>query len=104
MGADIEMGGVAWRSMTDLAQSGAWVKLSGWYRLGAQAPYASLLETMRRIVDLFGPRVVWGSDWPHTAFVAHDAPPYASTWQPVLEGLGAPAASSLRNRLPAIYR
>jgi len=104
MGTDIETDDAAWGPLTDLAQASAWIKLSGWYRLGAKAPYTPLLDTTHRIVDLFGLRVVWGSDWPHTAFVADHIPPYVSTWQPVLEGLGVEAASALRNRTPAIYR
>jgi len=104
MGAGIETDDSAWGPLSDLAHAGASIKLSSWYRLGERAPYAPLMDTTRRVVDLFGPRVVWGSDWPHTAFKPDDLPPYVSTWQPVLEALGVSAASSLRNCTPTIYR
>jgi predicted TIM-barrel fold metal-dependent hydrolase len=77
----------AWQLLAGLAQSGAWLKLSGWYRLQADAPYDSLDRSIRRAAGLFGTRLVWGSDWPHTSF-GHDAlPAYASTWQPVARTL-----------------
>lgn len=94
----------AWTHMHALAKSGAWVKLSGWYRLGARAPYTPLLNATRRVADTFGQRIVWGSDWPHTAFHADEMPAYRSTWQPVVDALGESAAFALRNRVPAIYR
>lgn len=93
----------AWTYLQALAQLGAWVKLSGWYRLGAQAPYAPLQNNTCRIAKIFGPRMVWGSDWPHTAFLTNAMPTYASTWQPVVDALGASAAKALRDQLPAIY-
>jgi predicted TIM-barrel fold metal-dependent hydrolase len=103
MGAGIEMDDARFEPLAKLAHAGAWVKLSGWYRLGASAPYAPLLNTARRVVDMFGPRSVWGSDWPHTSFNPDEMPPYASTWQPVLEALGVEASRELRTRTPAIY-
>jgi predicted TIM-barrel fold metal-dependent hydrolase len=94
----------AWAALQALQAQGAWVKLSGWYRLGAQAPYAALVPTIARVGALFGPRLVWGSDWPHTAFAEEARPPYASTWQPVVDALGADTAARLRGRWPGIYR
>jgi predicted TIM-barrel fold metal-dependent hydrolase len=93
----------AWAALQALQAQGAWVKLSGWYRLGAQAPYAALVPTIARVGALFGPRLVWGSDWPHTAFADNERPPYASTWQPVVEALGTDAADLVRQRWPDIY-
>jgi predicted TIM-barrel fold metal-dependent hydrolase len=93
----------AWEAATQLAERGAWLKLSGWYRLHAQAPYTGLVPLVRRLAGLFGDRMVWGSDWPHTMF-AHDAmPTYAETWQPVVEALGRACAETLRGRRPPIY-
>ena len=93
----------AWHAAADLAARGAWLKLSGWYRLDAQAPYTSLAPRIRRLADLFGDRMVWGSDWPHTTFPPDAMPPYAETWQPVVDALGRLAAEALRARRPPIY-
>jgi predicted TIM-barrel fold metal-dependent hydrolase len=94
----------AWRAAERLAARGAWLKLSGWYRLDAEAPYTSLVPNIRRLAGLFGDRMVWGSDWPHTKFPPQAMPAYADTWQPVVEALGRAAAEALRGRCPPIYR
>ena len=93
----------AWRAAELLAARGAWLKLSGWYRLNAKAPYTSLVPCIRRLADLFGDRLVWGSDWPHTTFSPDAMPPYAESWQPVVVALGRKAAEALRGRHPPIY-
>jgi predicted TIM-barrel fold metal-dependent hydrolase len=93
----------AWRAAETLAAHGAWLKLSGWYRLNAQAPYAALVPRIRRLAELFGTRMVWGSDWPHTTFAPEALPPYTQTWQPVIDALGEEAAEALRRRQPSIY-
>lgn len=97
-------GQAPWQAAAALAAQGAWLKLSGWYRLGAQAPYAELVPHIQRLAGLFGERLVWGSDWPHTLFAPEAMPAYASTWQPVMDALGREAAEALRRRQPAIYR
>lgn len=102
-GAGVPDDHFAWQAIEALAADGAWLKLSGWYRLEAQAPYTSLVPRIRRLAGLFGERLVWGSDWPHTKFAPDALPAYATTWQPVVEALGAEAADALRQRRPAIY-
>jgi predicted TIM-barrel fold metal-dependent hydrolase len=102
-GAQVAGDHPAWRAAEVLAEHGAWIKLSGWYRLGAQAPYARLVPHIRRLAGIFGDRMVWGSDWPHTAFAPEAMPPYAESWQPVVDALGRQAADALRVRHPAIY-
>ncbi|MBL8307679.1 MAG: amidohydrolase family protein [Rubrivivax sp.] len=94
----------AWTALAALAHQGAWVKLSGWYRLGVDPPYASLAPQVLRLASLFGHRLVWGSDWPHTAFAPDALPAYAALWQPVVEALGRAQAQALRERVPAVYR
>jgi predicted TIM-barrel fold metal-dependent hydrolase len=94
----------AWRAAESLAAGGAWLKLSGWYRLGAAPPYRDLVPRIRRLAALFDDRLVWGSDWPHTTFAPEAMPPYAQTWQPVVDALGPEAAQALRDRPPSIYR
>jgi predicted TIM-barrel fold metal-dependent hydrolase len=94
---------LAWQALEALAAEGAWLKLSGWYRLDAPAPYTVLVPRIRRLAALFGERLVWGSDWPHTAFAPEAMPAYGSTWRPVVEALGPQAADALRRRRPAIY-
>lgn len=73
----------AWANLRALARAGAWIKLSGWYRLGLEAPYALEALRLSEISDLFGANTIWGSDWPHTSFALGDAPKYAQVWQPL---------------------
>ncbi len=102
--AGLADGHPAWAAVQALAGAGAWVKLSGWYRLGAAAPYLALLPVIRRLAGLFGPRMVWGSDWPHTSFQADRLPPYASTLSPVREALGDAALHAvLRQHARSLY-
>lgn len=103
LAADTPPDDPAWAELQALADGGAWIKLSGWYRLGASAPYAALVPHIRRVVAMFGQRCLWGSDWPHTAFAPQAMPTYASTWQPVVDALGEGAAERMRRRLPEIY-
>lgn len=85
----------AWQAAAELAAGGAWLKLSGWYRLGSEAPHDVLLPTIRRAAALFGPRCVWGSDWPHTSFAPDRLPSYDSTLHPLRAALGEPATRSI---------
>ncbi len=94
----------AWNAAADLAAQGAWIKLSGWYRLGAQAPYAELAPHIHKAMGLFKKRVVWGSDWPHTLFEDGKGPTYRSVWGPLVLAVGSASAIDLRARLPAIYQ
>lgn len=79
----------AWQALTQLAALGAWVKLSGWYRLRAVAPYFLLDDAIRKMALLFRDHLVWGSDWPHTSFAPEAMPPYAGTREPLLRVLSA---------------
>jgi predicted TIM-barrel fold metal-dependent hydrolase len=85
----------AWAAAQALADGGAWIKLSGWYRLGSTAPYAALWPNIRRAAALFGPHMVWGSDWPHTSFDADRLPAYESTLAPVRASLDAAQLNAL---------
>ncbi len=104
VGADAQHQAAVWPALARLADSGAWIKLSGWYRLTASEPYDALLPAIERVASMFGDRLVWGSDWPHTFFDAMNIPSYASTWAPVLAALGPSRAKDLRDSLAAIYR
>ena len=80
----------AWQALEKLAAQGAWVKLSGWYRLQSDAPYAALDNNISLVAKLFADHWVWGSDWPHTSFAAGALPAYASNLGPaarVLSGV-----------------
>ena len=101
--ATLPAGDPAWAAVQALADGGAWVKLSGWYRLGATAPYDTLHDTIRRVARLFGPRCVWGSDWPHTSFAPEAMPTYGSTWVPVVQALGPSATASARQGAKVLY-
>jgi hypothetical protein len=86
-----------------LAVQGAWIKLSGWYRLDASEAYAEVLHRCAA-GPVCLPDASWGSDWPHTMFPPHAMPTYASTWRPVKEALGEEAAEVLRIRVPFICK
>ncbi|MFM7532136.1 MAG: amidohydrolase family protein [Rubrivivax sp.] len=79
----------AWRAAQTLARGGAWIKLSGWYRLGAnRAPYDTMHRAVERAIDVFGPRCVWGSDWPHTGLAPALCPGYAELLAPLAMSAG----------------
>ncbi|HEY1999981.1 amidohydrolase family protein [Paraburkholderia sp.] len=51
-----------------LVRNGAWVKLSGAYRLSAaEPPYGDTTDYARALIEAAPQRCVWGSDWPHVA-------------------------------------
>jgi predicted TIM-barrel fold metal-dependent hydrolase len=92
-----------WTALERLARGGAWVKLSGWYRLQSREPYEDLLPLVQRAADLFEDRLVWGSDWPHTAFAPDALPAYDSTWAPVVQALGEQRARPVREAGAVLY-
>lgn len=50
------------------AEGLAWVKLTGLYRLSTDAPaYADVAPMAQRLLAAAPDRVIWGTDWPHTA-------------------------------------
>jgi predicted TIM-barrel fold metal-dependent hydrolase len=98
--ADLPRRHPAWTALAALADAGAWVKLSGWYRLGDDAPYLRLVGHLEEVARRFGDRLVWGSDWPHTSFPPDASPDYASLWEPVLAVLGAARARRIRSQAP----
>lgn len=56
-------------TLRDLVRDGAWVKLSGGFRLSKEgAPYQDTIPLARALVEAAPTRCVWGSDWPHVAF------------------------------------
>lgn len=94
----------AWRALEALAAAGCWIKLSGWYRLRAAPPYGALHPLIRRVAALFGERMVWGSDWPHTSFPPGELPLYDSLWQPVVRALGVDVAEGVRRAGARLYQ
>ena len=49
-----------------LAGGRCWVKLSGPYRISADAlPYGDVVPFARALAETRGDRLLWGSDWPH---------------------------------------
>ncbi len=91
--------------LAHLADAGGWLKLSGWYRLQANPPYAELLPAIRHLHDLFDGRCLWGSDWPHTWFMEPGAPgpapAFASLLVPLHHALGPAAARAVLHEAPA---
>ena len=92
-----------WTALAQLARAGSWIKLSGWYRLQARAPYAELQAVLQRVAALFADRMVWGSDWPHTSFAADALPTYESLWQPVVRALGTATAADILGAGARLY-
>lgn len=101
MHAGLPADDVAWWALADLAQLGARVKLSGWYRLQASAPYVALDNNIRKVASLFAGRLVWGSDWPHTSFAPSALPAYAGLLEPVLRVLPERQAEHAWSDAPA---
>lgn len=101
---DLDAADPAWQALRQLGEAGAWVKLSAPYRLppapgmkeapDTRARPAALADHARAVAAAVQGRVVWGSDWPHTAFSAGQMPTYASQLEH-LAGLDAPARPGL---------
>jgi predicted TIM-barrel fold metal-dependent hydrolase len=89
--------GLHWDALAELAARGAWLKLSGWYRLGSSAPYADMVPLIARASAPFRDRLVWGSDWPHTSLPFEPAPRHASLIEPVRLALGEAATQAVLN-------
>lgn len=88
-GARMDAAHPAWATLGELAGEGAWIKLSGWYRLNASPPYSELHANVRRLAGMFTGHTVWGSDWPHTWFPAREQPGYAEQLRVVEDALTA---------------
>jgi predicted TIM-barrel fold metal-dependent hydrolase len=101
--ADLPADDPAWDALARLADAGAWVKLSGWYRLGADAPRDAVLGAIRRVAARLGERLVWGSDWPHTSYAPGTEPDYAAMLQPVIDALGEAAARRIVDGAGRLY-
>jgi predicted TIM-barrel fold metal-dependent hydrolase len=60
----------AFRTLIRLLESGrCWAKLSGSYRITQEtkAPYTDVAPIAKTLIRSAPERLVWGSDWPHTA-------------------------------------
>jgi predicted TIM-barrel fold metal-dependent hydrolase len=101
--AELPADNPTWGSLRALADGGAWMRLSGWYRLRDVEPHAGLLRSIARVADPAGDHLVWESDWPHTAFAPDALPAYASTWQPVLAAPGVDRAGAVRRSVGRLY-
>ena len=72
--ARLGTGSPGFQALLGLVRDGAWVKLSGAYRLadalkGApkDAPWAETVPLARALLEAAPGRCVWGSDWPHVS-------------------------------------
>jgi hypothetical protein len=54
-----------------------------------------------QVAALFEARLVWGSDWPHTAFAPEAMPACPGQWEPVLRALSAAQKSDAFERAPS---
>ena len=56
------------RALLDLVRAGAWVKLSGPYRVSAQTRgFEDTIEVGQDLLAAAPDRCLWGTDWPHVA-------------------------------------
>jgi predicted TIM-barrel fold metal-dependent hydrolase len=102
--ASIRPDDAVWAAAQALADGGAWIKLSGWYRLDATAPYTELHSTIQRVASMFGHHMVWGSDWPHTSFEPPHRPSFDSNLHPVRSALGDAALhAAMHDQARALY-
>lgn len=57
------------QALLQLVRDGAWVKLSGAFRLSrAGPPYVDVIPLASMLAEAAPDRCVWGSDWPHVNF------------------------------------
>lgn len=57
------------QALLQLVNEGAWVKLSGAFRLSRSGPpYADTVELVSQLAAVAPERCLWGSDWPHVKF------------------------------------
>lgn len=78
--ASVGLADSGFRTLVDLVRDGAWVKLSGAYRLSVdgsvtnvveQPPYRDTIPLARALYQAAPGRCLWGSDWPHVAHYGH---------------------------------
>lgn len=56
-------------TLLQMVRDGAWVKLSGGFRLSRTGPpYQDTLDLAQALAQAAPERCVWGSDWPHVSF------------------------------------
>jgi predicted TIM-barrel fold metal-dependent hydrolase len=61
-------GDPGFQTLVSLVRDGAWVKLSGAYRLTVEGPpYRDTIPFARQLHEAAPERCVWGSDWPHVS-------------------------------------
>ncbi len=54
------------KALLELIDAGAWIKVSGFYRISTHPTYADVRPLVEAVVERAPNRCVWGSDWPHT--------------------------------------
>lgn len=60
------------QALLQLVRNGAWVKLSGGFRLSRVGPpYMDTVTLARMLAEAAPDRCVWGSDWPQVKFRGH---------------------------------
>lgn len=78
-------------ALVALGDQGAWLKVSGFYRLGVTQPFATIDTLIEKLYPSFAGRMLWGSDWPHTWYMEPkaevtrgEAPDYATLLAPLV--------------------
>lgn len=95
---DMKPSDPSWAVLRQLAVMGAWVKLSGWYRLGdLSKDFVPSGPNILQMIDLFGEHAIWGSDSPNTSFDRADMPSYASLIKAVASVAKVDMKAQLKN-------
>jgi len=66
--ADLGPESTAVHDILSLLDAGAWIKLSGAFRVASRADLADTVPIARAFIAAAPDRCVWGSDWPHVNF------------------------------------
>lgn len=62
------VGSAGFQQVLALVRDGAWVKVSGAYRVSAEEPpYRDTVAYAQALIEAAPERCVWGSDWPHVS-------------------------------------
>lgn len=94
----------SWRTLLRLADAGAWIKASAWYRLSASPGFGDLRPLLELLDQRYASQMVWGSDWPHTSFPGMLEQAYACQLEP-LEWLGPKSQDRILRLNPGrLYR
>jgi len=69
------VGSDAYRALRDFVAGGegyCWIKLTGAYRISLEKDYHDVIPLARGLIEAAPDRIIWGSDYPHAAYLHHN--------------------------------